>query len=180
MSELSMTDKGLTLDVRVETGALSVEETAPVIADVIDAVAAIHARGGVDRSLSARRVLLDPPRAHLVEVGLQPFQAALEDFAFMAPEQVRASAMVDGRADIYAIGALAFLALTGKRPFTGKNALTLIALKLDRPAPTLESVVGRPFPALLESFVATALALAPSDRYPNIGVVREAWRLAVV
>ena len=64
----------------------------------------------------------------------------------MAPEQVRGSARVDERADIYALGAVAFRALSGRLPFEGQNAPTLIALKLDREPPTLSATTGDEWP----------------------------------
>ena len=76
------------------------------------------------------------------EPSLTAFDATLGSFAYMAPEQVRGSARVDERADLYALGAVAFRALTGRLPFEGTNALTLIALKLDREPPSLAQTTG--------------------------------------
>ena len=53
------------------------------------------------------------------EPSLTAFDATLGSFAYMAPEQVRGSARVDERADLYALGAVAFRALTGRLPFEG-------------------------------------------------------------
>jgi serine/threonine-protein kinase len=96
----------------------------------------------------------------------------------MAPEQVRGNMDVDGRADVYAVGVIAFAALTGRFPFERTNALVLIARKLERAPPTLESVSGRPFSALLELFVSTAMAADRDRRYPRVEVARAAWREA--
>ena len=86
------------------------------------------------------------------EPSLTAFDATLGSFAYMAPEQVRGSARVDERADLYALGAVAFRALTGRLPFEGSNALTLIALKLDRDPPTLAQTTGDTWPAAIEKF----------------------------
>ncbi|MBX3226456.1 MAG: hypothetical protein KIT84_32655 [Labilithrix sp.] len=170
----------------MKAGPLTLDELGPILSDVIDEVAATHARGEIDRGLRPSRVVLEGGRARLVPEpnrklaaldDLDSFNVTIGSFTFMAPELVRGSANVDGRADIYAIGAIAFSALAGKTPFDGHNALTRIALKLDRPAPTLEEIAGRAFPPLVESFVATALARDRDARYPSIGVMREAWRL---
>jgi serine/threonine protein kinase len=80
------------------------------------------------------------------EPSLTAFDATLGSFAYMGPEQVRGSARVDERADLYALGAVAFRALTGRLPFEGSNALTLIALKLDRDPPSLAQTTGDTWP----------------------------------
>ena len=99
-------------------------------------------------------------------------------FAFLAPEQVRGSTDIDARVDVYAVGVLAFLALTGKLPFAYAEALPGMVKKLEVDPPTLESVGGKPFAPLLELFVATAMATDRERRYPRIGVARAAWRVA--
>jgi serine/threonine-protein kinase len=98
----------------------------------------------------------------------------------MAPEQIRGNRDVDRRADIYAVGVLAFAALTRRFPFEETNALVLIARKLEGAPPTLESVGGRPFSPLLELFVATAMAVDRNRRYPRVAVARAAWREATL
>lgn len=94
----------------------------------------------------------------------------------MAPEQVRGSARVDERADLYALGAVAFRALTGRLPFEGTNALTLIALKLDRDPPTLAYVTGDTWPASIEKFLAKIMAREKEKRFASAGEALEAWR----
>jgi serine/threonine-protein kinase len=94
----------------------------------------------------------------------------------MAPEQVRGSARVDERADLYALGAVAFRALTGRLPFEGTNALTLIALKLDREPPSLASTTGDEWPASIERFLSKIMARDRDKRFGSAADALEAWR----
>ena len=94
----------------------------------------------------------------------------------MAPEQVRGSARVDERADLYALGAVAFRALTGRLPFEGTNALTLIALKLDREPPSLAATTGDEWPQSIERFLERMMARDRERRYASGKEALEAWR----
>src|SRR5205814_2447381 len=92
------------------------------------------------------------------EPTLTAFDATLGSFAYMAPEQVRGAARADERADIYAIGAVAFRALSGRLPFEGTTAAVLVAMKLDRAAPSLAEATGERWPAGIERFLERALS----------------------
>ncbi len=110
------------------------------------------------------------------EPSLTAYDATLGSFAYMAPEQVRGSARVDERADLYALGAVAFRALSGRLPFEGQNALTLIALKLDREPPTLSATTGDEWPGSIERFLAKMMARTREDRYGSANEALLAWR----
>lgn len=183
----------LTLAERLDEGPLDVRDVVGIVDDVLDAIALVHATGLVYRTLAPELVVLAhhqdrlrarlaerPPRAMVKGAAEPSFGTTLGAFQCMAPEQVRGSSTVDGRADVYAVGAIAFTALTGRFPFEGVNALTLIAMKMEGLLPTLESVGGRSFAPLLELFVATAMAADRARRYPRIEVARSAWREATL
>ena len=110
------------------------------------------------------------------EPSLTAFDATLGSFAYMAPEQVRGSARVDERADLYALGAVCFRALTGRLPFEGTNALTLIALKLDREAPSLAATTGDEWPGTIERFLEKMMARAREIRFKDASEALERWR----
>jgi serine/threonine-protein kinase len=110
------------------------------------------------------------------EPSLTAFDATLGSFAYMAPEQVRGSARVDERADLYALGAVAFRALTGRLPFEGSNALTLIALKLDRDPPTLAQTTGDTWPAAIEKYLSRIMARERERRFGSALEALEGWR----
>jgi serine/threonine-protein kinase len=119
---------------------------------------------------------LRQPNKTRSEPSLTAFDATLGSFAYMAPEQVRGSARVDERADLYALGAVAFRALTGRLPFEGQNALTLIALKLDRDPPTLAQTTGDEWPQSIERFLARIMARDREKRFGSASDALEAWR----
>jgi eukaryotic-like serine/threonine-protein kinase len=110
------------------------------------------------------------------EPSLTAFDATLGSFAYMAPEQVRGSARVDERADLYALGAVAFRGLTGRLPFEGANALTLIALKLDREPPSLASTTGDEWPQGIERFLQRMMVRDRDRRYASASEALEEWR----
>ncbi len=85
---------------------------------------------------------------------------------FMSPEQAAAYEDVDGRADIYSLGAVAYYLLTGQPPFTGKNMLELLAALWNTDVPPL-SQVKPGIPADLEQIILKCLAKLPSDRHAD-------------
>jgi eukaryotic-like serine/threonine-protein kinase len=184
---------------------LSFAEVAPVVDDALQGLGAAHKADVVHRDikpanlfiekrrLSARDIAADEseertrildfgvskirtPKGQRSEPSLTAFDATLGSFAYMAPEQVRGSARVDERADLYALGAVAFRALSGRLPFEGQNALTLIALKLDREPPTLSSTTGDEWPASIERFLARMMARDREKRFASADEALATWR----
>jgi serine/threonine-protein kinase len=185
---------------------LAFSEVAPVIDDSLQGLEAAHKAGIIHRDikpgnlfiekrkLTVREIQAGEPeeRTRILDFGvskmrtrgnkpktepsLTAFDATLGSFAYMAPEQVRGSARVDERADLYALGAVAFRALTGRLPFEGTNALTLIALKLDREPPSLTSTTGDEWPVVIERFLERMMARDRDGRFASAGEALQSWR----
>jgi serine/threonine-protein kinase len=182
---------------------LSFGDVAPIVHDALLGLDAAHAAGVIHRDIKPANLFIErlegrPPakagevalaeRTRILDFGvskfrargrtdssLTAFDATLGSFAYMAPEQVRASARVDARADLYALGAVAFRMLTGRLPFEGSNALNLIALKLEREAPSLADLTGETWPAALEKALAQMMARDRDRRFASARAVLEAW-----
>jgi serine/threonine-protein kinase len=182
---------------------LPFSEVGPIIDDVLQGLVAAHAAGVVHRDLKPGNIFLeqfapknpnaDPDerieRAKILDFGisklnrrekeeptLTAFDATLGSFAYMAPEQVRGAARADERADIYAIGAVAFRSLSGRLPFEGTTAALLVAMKLDRSAPSLAEATGEKWPAGLERFLERALDRKRERRFGSAAEALTAWR----
>src|SRR6185369_2149539 len=110
------------------------------------------------------------------EPTLTAFDATLGSFAYMAPEQVRGAARADERADIYAVGAVVFRALSGRLPFEGTTAAMLVAMKLDRTAPSLAEATGERWPAGIERFLERALERKKEKRFATAVDALTSWR----
>jgi serine/threonine-protein kinase len=92
--------------------------------------------------------------------------------AYMAPEQA-SGASVDARADVYAMGGLAYFLLTGRPPFLGPSAMKVLAAHLyELPAPP--SRLRPDVPADLDAVVLRCLAKAPADRFPDMASLEAA------
>ena len=88
---------------------------------------------------------------------------------YMSPERLRDPADVDARADIYAIGAVAYYMLSGRRLFEAADDLALTTLILNDEAPRLANTAGQPIPPELDLMVAACLEKRREDRPQRIG-----------
>jgi serine/threonine-protein kinase len=87
---------------------------------------------------------------------------------FMSPEQASGTDDVDGRSDIYSLGAVAYMLLSGRPPFERRSPMeVLIAHARDEVRPPSE--FGAEVPADLENIVLRCLAKKPEDRYQDMG-----------
>ncbi len=182
---------------------LSFADVAPIVHDALLGLGVAHGAGVIHRDIKPANLFVEKrartpaslaagepeERTRILDFGvskfrprgkkessLTAFDATLGSFAYMAPEQVRASARVDARADLYALGVVAFRMLTGRLPFEGTNALTLIALKLDRDPPTLQAMTGDTWPASLERTLARMMARDRERRFASTREALEAWQ----
>jgi serine/threonine-protein kinase len=93
--------------------------------------------------------------------------------AYMSPEQAAGQPNVDGRSDIYSVGAVAYYLLTGAPPFVYPSNARVLAAHLHetaRPITELRSDV----PGDLEAVVLRCLAKDPDDRFPNARALEQA------
>ncbi|AUX45274.1 uncharacterized protein SOCE26_067550 [Sorangium cellulosum] len=175
---------------------LPFSEVGPIIDDVLQGLVAAHAAGVIHRDLKPGNIYLEHlglpdrrERAKILDFGiskltrreteeptLTAFDATLGSFAYMAPEQVRGAARADERADIYAVGAVAFRALSGRLPFEGATAAVLVAMKLDRPAPSLAEATGEKWPVGIERFLERALDRRRERRFASAEEALTSWR----
>jgi serine/threonine-protein kinase len=182
---------------------LPLGEVGSIVDDVLQGLVAAHAAGVIHRDLKPANIFLvtpDAPRggslrrehAKILDFGVSKRRGAeaeqgdvltgrdemLGSLAYMAPEQIRSSADADERADLYAVGAVAFRALAGRLPFEGRSTAQLVAMKIDRAAPSLAQATGERWPARLERFLERALAKNRDARFATAAEALAEWRAA--
>jgi serine/threonine protein kinase len=87
--------------------------------------------------------------------------------AFMAPEQARDAASVDGRADIYSLGCTLYVLVTGRPPFEGRTFLELITKHATEPVIPPEAIVKR-VPKSLSEIILRMVAKKPEERFQSM------------
>ncbi len=175
---------GETLGQRVtRQGPLAPAEAVRIIREVSWALGYAHGCGVVHRDVKPDNILLEKGsgRAMVTDFGIARVASlgtmsqvgeVLGTAQFMAPEQADPAATLDGRTDIYALGATAFYAITGRLPFEGTSALALLAMHLAEPAPPIASVRSG-LPAKLAEAVDRCLAKEPASRFPSAEALAE-------
>jgi serine/threonine-protein kinase len=161
---------GESLTQRVATrGPLSAKDGARLLREVAWALAHAHAQGIVHRDIKPDNILIEREsgRAIVADFGIA---AAIGDSdagthgtpEFMSPEQALGRAP-DVRSDIYALGATAFFAFSGRVPFTGDTSAQVLSQLVSAPAPSLHAV-GVAVPRKLAKMVQQCLAKDPAQR----------------
>jgi serine/threonine protein kinase len=180
-----------------DRGALSPADAVPVLRDVAWALAYAHARGVVHRDVKPENILLerapdgrgagrtlvtdfgiahhaDPsaPNARLTQDG-----HVLGTLHYMSPEQVEGRPL-DGRSDLYALGVVAFQALSGRLPFADVGGPAVLVAHATRPAPPLASVAPT-VPGALAAVVDRCLAKRADDRFASGEALADALEAAL-
>jgi serine/threonine-protein kinase len=127
-------------DKLAKEGELPITEAVRILRDVVDALAHAHEQGVGHRDIKPDNVMLSGRHALVTDFGvakavseatgrdkLTTAGIALGTPAYMAPEQAAADPHIDHRADIYAVGAVAYELLTGRPPFTGTTQQEILA-----------------------------------------------------
>jgi serine/threonine-protein kinase len=82
----------------------------------------------------------------------------------MAPESVTGLGHIDARSDLYSLGAVGYLLLTGSTPFDGRSSVEVLSHHLRTPPDPPSRRLGRALPRELEQIILQCLAKVPDDR----------------
>jgi len=96
--------------------------------------------------------------------GLSQEGALLGTPLYLSPEAIVGADAVDARADLYALGAVAYFLLAGRPPFEGKTLVEVCSKHLHAKPPPISPDRPSPAPLSLEALVLRCLAKAPEDR----------------
>jgi hypothetical protein len=166
-------------------GELPISETVRILRDVADALSHAHAHGVVHRDIKPDNVLLSGHHAVVTDFGvakavsaatgeaaITSMGVALGTPAYMAPEQATADPHVDHRADIYALGALAYEMLSGRPPFVGSTVQQVLAAHVtETPDPVTQHRAA--VPPALAGLVMRCLEKKPADRWQSAAEVHQ-------
>ena len=172
---------GGSLAERIEhEGRLSPEEAGRILAEIASALDYAHKRGVVHRDIKPHNVLLqaETGRSLLTDFGiartaegssLTATGMVVGTPAYLSPEQVTGEPS-DHRADIYALGVVAYEMLAGKPPFTGPTSTAVLMKRLAGPPPSLATLR----PEISENLVAAIEGMLepdPAKRFQTAGEV---------
>ncbi|MCA8922492.1 MAG: serine/threonine protein kinase, partial [Planctomycetes bacterium] len=177
--------KGRELRSMIDAGPLSPSFCAKVAIQALSALEAAHRAGIVHRDLKPQNVMVagdeQNPEIKILDFGIAKLKdhpsltqagQVMGTLAFMSPEQTMGQE-VDARSDIYSLGVLLFMCLTGRLPFHGKTAGELMDHHRKSQPPSLASI-HTGVPAAFEPIVARALEKRPEDRYQTAREFRQA------
>ena len=179
--------EGETLAKRLERGPLPLEQVLKYGAQIADALDKAHRSGIVHRDLKPGNIVLAATGAKLLDFGLAkpvsplasgmtltadtPRVAMTEEgtivgtFQYMSPEQVEGKEL-DGRSDIFSLGAVLYEMVTGQRAFEGKSQLSVASAILEK-EPSPITAVKPMTPLNLDHVIRKCLAKVPEDRWQS-------------
>src|SRR5438309_1597131 len=163
---------------------LSIDDAVTIACEVADALSYAHAFGVVHRDIKPENILLHGGHAVVADFGiarviqdaggekLTQTGMSIGTAAYMSPEQFSGD-HVDGRSDMYSLACVLYEMLVGEVPFTGPNAIAIMARHTMELPPSIQIVRGT-VPDELEGAIMHALEKVPADRFATVSQFKEA------
>jgi len=168
-------------------GAFAPERVVHIAVGVLDALAALHARGIVHRDLKSQNIYIVPSphgdRVMLLDLGFAKVEDSLQLTSkdhvlgtpmYISPEQYLDPSAVDARADLFSLGIVMFELLTSEWPYEWETKRDLLGKvmkgQLERNPANRNAAV----PAWLDAIVAKALAHKREDRFESAVAMKDA------
>ncbi len=174
-------------------GPMPPERALPILIQVCQALQAAHARGVVHRDLKPENIFLcrrdGPPFVKILDFGIAKlFGGETQEGQthagwivgtpeYMAPEQGSGEAL-DGRADLYALGVIAYRLATGRLPFSGGGVTGILLAHRDTP-PTPPRDLNPRLSQAWSDAILGALAKRREERFPDADAFRAALERAL-
>ncbi|MEI7813923.1 MAG: protein kinase [Coriobacteriia bacterium] len=178
--------EGDTLATILDRGPVPTAAAVSILDQLLDAVAYAHDRGVVHRDIKPDNVFVTPDgRVKLADFGIAHVGSSatltqagtiMGTPGYMAPEQVTGDP-IDGRADIFAIGVIAYEMLSGRNPFgatEGMAPTTVMYRIVHEEPPGLPAGALAELPIAIAPIIDTALAKDPADRFCDARAFRSA------
>ncbi len=166
-------------------GKLSAGDTTRILQDVLDALMHAHRHGIVHRDIKPENIMLTGRHALVMDFGvakavvagqqrdsgenapmttLTTLGLAIGTPSYMAPEQAAGQSGVDARADLYAVGIIAYEMLSGKPPFTGNTPQAILAAQITE-APADLAQLRPDVPESMHTAIMRCLEKDPDHRW---------------
>jgi serine/threonine-protein kinase len=183
---------GLTIaDAMAASGHFPVARTVHVLRQVCAGLAEAHGKGLVHRDIKPENIMvcryggeydfvkildygLVKSTGHPHSRDLTRSQRILGTPLYMSPERLRDPADVDARADIYAVGAVAYLMLTGKRMFDATEDFALTSRILNEEPPRVSAIAPQGIPVELDLLVTACIEKSRENRPHDVAGLMEA------
>ena len=180
---------GVDLDTLVKGGGPTPPRRAvEILLQATSSLGEAHSRGVIHRDVKPANLFLCRQADELDVVKVLDFGMARDltardpnlttdgDFvgtpACMAPEQVRGSKDIDGRADIYALACVAYWMLAGRYVFEQDTAMAVAMAHVTEAPQSLAAVTDAPVPEALDQLILRCLAKEPDDRPADMATLR--------
>jgi eukaryotic-like serine/threonine-protein kinase len=178
--------EGETLRARLEREQqLPIADVVRIARSVASALDYAHRHGVIHRDVKPENIMLVDGQALVADFGIARAVTSAAGNRitesgisvgtpqYMSPEQATAERQLDGRSDVYSLGAVAYEMLTGEPPFTGANAPVIMAKLMTEVVADL-SLRRKSVPRELAAAVHRALEKVPADRFGTAAQFAEA------
>jgi len=168
--------EGTTLQEIIASGILlPMEDVNSIIMQMADGLHYAHKSGVIHRDIkSANILILEGMKVKITDFGIARLSTSdltrtgqfIGTPNYMSPEQLEGKGQVDGRSDLFSLGVIFYLLLTGERPFSGES-FTSISYKIVHVDPIPPRTINPAVPEVYNKMLVRLLAKDPSDRYAD-------------